>query len=354
MQSNQGQLWGASNSYSQQLTSRPGPGPASFAQAVNSAPVIGGGGGGGGGAIGVNGFSTNGFGNNSTSPQPASLDLSDFPALGSVGSHIQQQQHDIPQNSSLFSRSSTNPSPAPDNKLNLMNRAPVPLGLPSRIGSQQPAGKEEFPALPGMIKAPTAATAATAAATTASILSNTSSSNLPSQSQSAIGSQSDMDKYGMNGLLSVIRMENNDQTTVAIGNDLTALGLDFSSAVEPLSKTFASPWPETSKYKVVPEFKLPSCYDVPSAPPQQQKIQNLTEETLFYIFYTMPRDSMQEAAAVELTNRNWRYHKELKLWLTKDPLSEPVQQTAQAERGIYIFFDPSTWEKVKVSEKIKL
>jgi CCR4-NOT transcription complex subunit 2 len=156
-----------------------------------------------------------------------------------------------------------------------------------------------------------------------------------------------MDKYGMNGLLGVIRMENNDQTAVAIGNDLTNLGLSFHPTDEPLSRTFGSPWVETAKHKVEPEFNIPPCYDVPSAPPQQQKIQSLTEETLFYIFYTMPKDSMQEAAALELTNRNWRYHKELKLWLTKDPLTEPIQQTSQAERGIYVFFDPSTWEKVK-------
>lgn len=153
----------------------------------------------------------------------------------------------------------------------------------------------------------------------------------------------------MGGLSGVISMESNDQTTVAIGNDLTNLGLNYNPTDEPLSKTFASPWIETSKYKVQPEFTLPECYNVSSALPQQQKIQNLTEETLFFIFYTMPKDSMQEAAAVELTNRNWRYHKELQLWLTKDPLSEPVQQTAQAESGIYIFFDPTTWMKVKVS-----
>lgn len=36
-----------------------------------------------------------------------------------------------------------------------------------------------------------------------------------------------MEKFGMNGLLGVIRMENNDQTAVAIGNDLNTLGLDM-------------------------------------------------------------------------------------------------------------------------------
>ena len=58
---------------------------------------------------------------------------------------------------------------------------------------------------------------------------------------------------------------------------------------------------------------------------------------------------MQEAAAVELTNRNWRYHKDLKMWLTKDPQSEPIQHSSQSEQGIYIFFDPKSWGKIKVS-----
>lgn len=37
-----------------------------------------------------------------------------------------------------------------------------------------------------------------------------------------------MDRYGLNGLSGVIKMENNDQTTVAIGTDLTNLGLNFN------------------------------------------------------------------------------------------------------------------------------
>ena len=40
-------------------------------------------------------------------------------------------------------------------------------------------------------------------------------------------------------------------------------------------------------------------------------------ETLFYIFYNMPRDTLQAYAATELYNRDWRYHKDLKLWFTK-------------------------------------
>lgn len=60
----------------------------------------------------------------------------------------------------------------------------------------------------------------------------------------------------------------------------------------------------------------------------------------------MPRDALQDAAAIELYNRHWRYHKELRLWLMKDQSSEQ-SKTPTFERGTYIFFDPSTWEKVK-------
>ncbi|KAK7204088.1 hypothetical protein BZA70DRAFT_239996 [Myxozyma melibiosi] len=155
--------------------------------------------------------------------------------------------------------------------------------------------------------------------------------------------------FGLSGLMNFIKTEsNNDLALLAMGSDLTTLGLNLNQPdSEPLSVTFASPWAEASNVKVEPEFHLPSCYHVQSAPPQQTKISNFSDETLFYIFYSMPRDYMQEAAAAELTTRNWRYHKELKVWLTKEPGAEPIQQNVHYERGVYTFFDTSTWERVK-------
>lgn len=97
---------------------------------------------------------------------------------------------------------------------------------------------------------------------------------------------------------------------------------------------------------IEPEYQLPSCYNV-QPPPASSKIGAFTDETLFFIFYSQPRDAMQEAAAEQLYKRNWRYHKDLHLWLTKDVGSEPTQKTATYERGSYIFFDPNSWEKVQ-------
>lgn len=55
------------------------------------------------------------------------------------------------------------------------------------------------------------------------------------------------------------------------------------------------------------------------------------------------------------TNRNWRFHKDLRMWLTKDTtLPEPIQISAEKEQGSYQFFDPKVWERVRVSiEELK-
>lgn len=45
-------------------------------------------------------------------------------------------------------------------------------------------------------------------------------------------------------------------------------------------------------------------------------------ETLLYIFYAMPKDALQAYAAEELYRREWRYHKEMKLWI-KEEVSGP-------------------------------
>jgi CCR4-NOT transcription complex subunit 2 len=46
-------------------------------------------------------------------------------------------------------------------------------------------------------------------------------------------------------------------------------------------------------------------------------------------------------------NRNWRFHKEIRLWLTKESGTAPSQKAPTYERGVYTFFDPEIWERVK-------
>lgn len=53
------------------------------------------------------------------------------------------------------------------------------------------------------------------------------------------------------------------------------------------------------------------------------------------------------------TNRNWRFHTDLKMWLTKDiTLPEPIQMSVEKEQGSYVFFNQMAWEKVRVRTQI--
>ena len=64
---------------------------------------------------------------------------------------------------------------------------------------------------------------------------------------------------------------------------------------------------------------------------------------------------MQEFAASELTNRNWRYHKEMRMWLTKDTaMGEPVPMAGgDGERGSYIVFNPRSWQRSRVEMDLR-
>jgi len=119
-------------------------------------------------------------------------------------------------------------------------------------------------------------------------------------------------KYGLLGLLDVIRMTNADLNTLALGSDLTTLGLNLNSS-ECLYSTFASPWAEAPTTRE-PQFTLPLCYYMQPPPLKTSHLSKFQLETLFYIFYAMPRDVLQAYAAQELYNREWQYHQDLKLW----------------------------------------
>ncbi|PSR90020.1 NOT transcription complex subunit like [Actinidia chinensis var. chinensis] len=151
------------------------------------------------------------------------------------------------------------------------------------------------------------------------------------------------DPFGLLGLLSVIRMSDPDLTSLALGIDLTTLGLNLNSA-ENLHKTFGSPWSDEPA-KGDPEFSLPQCYNAKQPPALTQScFSKIPLDTVFYIFYSMPKDEAQLYAANELYNRGWFYHRELRLWFIRVSNMEPLVKTNTYERGSYICFDPNTWE----------
>ncbi|KAL6203157.1 hypothetical protein ACLB2K_026860 [Fragaria x ananassa] len=158
--------------------------------------------------------------------------------------------------------------------------------------------------------------------------------------------QSAPDPFGLLGLLSVIRMSDPDLTSLALGIDLTTLGLNLNST-ENLHKTFGSPWSDEPA-KGDPEFSVPQCYYAKQPPALHQGyFSKFSVETLFYIFYSMPKDEAQLHAANELYNKGWFYHKDLHLWITRVPNMEPLVKTNTYERGSYHCFDPNTFEIVR-------
>ncbi|CAI5743702.1 unnamed protein product [Peronospora destructor] len=123
-------------------------------------------------------------------------------------------------------------------------------------------------------------------------------------------------QYGLLGMLhTIIRPGSDSRKNLAMGCDLTSLGLNLNSA-EPLHPMFASPWAEEQLTKE-PQFSLPTCYY--NQPPvlKTTHLSKFHLETLFFIFYSMPKDVLQAYAAQELYSREWRYHAELKTWLKR-------------------------------------
>lgn len=163
--------------------------------------------------------------------------------------------------------------------------------------------------------------------------------------RSAVG-----DQYGMLGLSLHNQIEpattpaQEAMKLVVNGFDISTLGLSLTSQ-DLLHSTFSSPWSEAPS-KVQPEYRLPQCYTV--SPPALRFVmfQKFQLETLFYVFYSMPRDVLQLAAAQELTNRYWKFHKEIRMWITPVPGTEP-QKHPQFERGSYFVWNPETWSKEK-------
>ena len=64
-------------------------------------------------------------------------------------------------------------------------------------------------------------------------------------------------------------------------------------------------------------------------------------ETLFYIFYYMPRDALQNYAADELNKRKWKYHIDLALWFNYD------NQIEDKTSENYIYFNHNEWKICK-------
>ena len=71
--------------------------------------------------------------------------------------------------------------------------------------------------------------------------------------------------------------------------------------IRSLYSAFITPWADSSAARTVePDFHLPACYNVQPPPPGSSKAAAFSDETLFFMFYSSPRDALQEIAAQEL------------------------------------------------------
>lgn len=141
-------------------------------------------------------------------------------------------------------------------------------------------------------------------------------------------------EYGLLGLLKFIRLSEEERNSLAVGSDLSQLGLNLNSS-ENLYSKFASPWSESPATKE-PQYQLPMCYYMQPPALKTGHLSKFQLETLFYIFYALPKDVLQAYAAQELYSREWKFHTELKLWF---------KRTQPSEGGQFVYFDIQSWER---------
>ncbi|KAL2267636.1 hypothetical protein VTJ83DRAFT_4913 [Remersonia thermophila] len=164
-----------------------------------------------------------------------------------------------------------------------------------------------------------------------------------SQVQDPLEGMAPIDKWGLKGLRTLM---NNfpDYNALTCGLDPATLGIEMRSG-DLLSTKVYSLFDDVPPRSPIPKFHLPECYSVQNVQPIEAKISSFNEETLMWIFYSCPRDIKQQMAAIELNNRNWRWHKKLQLWLTKDDVMVPQSLGPTHERGYYVVWDTVNWRK---------
>ncbi|KAM3558686.1 hypothetical protein ARSEF4850_004482 [Beauveria asiatica] len=162
----------------------------------------------------------------------------------------------------------------------------------------------------------------------------------------------DADKWGLKGMRTL--MSNYpDYHALVVGMDPSSLGLDIQSP-DPISTQIYSLFDDNLPKPTVhaSKFRLPECYNVTNVQAIETKTASFNEETLFWIFYSCPADIKQQMAAQELHGRNWRWHRKLQIWLTKDEQMAPQMLGPSHERGWYIVWDASHWQKERVSFRL--
>lgn len=157
--------------------------------------------------------------------------------------------------------------------------------------------------------------------------------------------------YGMAGLLSVLKAGDRDIPALALGTDLSAPGVNISAPAassHPLHALFGSPWAKDAT-PLEPYWTLPNSYRLPQPALKTGHLAKFDVTTLLYIFYAMPRDILQAYAAQELYSREWRYHRDLKLWFKAEGGGKGGGGGGKAATPgqplTWSYFDITSWER---------
>ncbi|PCD39977.1 hypothetical protein FGRA07_01248 [Fusarium graminearum] len=306
------------------------------------------------------GFRFGNQGNIGQQPQPSSVD--DFPPLNQTSNGELGSDRTANLMSSLGFGSQAGPGPSTSNRGNgLLNalsansranevRSPPGIGAPgsSRPQDGKPPGLEEDPR-----QKPTREDGSTDVDSPAAAFNNDPVSLKAKDDQEPHGSEiidplagmPAVDKWGIKGLQTLMH-NYPDYHAMVVGMDPSSLGLDISSP-ELFSTQNYSLFDDSPPRVPLAngKFRLPDCYNVTNVQPIESKIASFNEETLFWIFYSCTADVKQQMAAVELHSRNWRWHRKMELWLTKDEHMTPQILSPNHERGFYIVWDPNNWRK---------
>ncbi|KAL0211966.1 hypothetical protein RCL1_005592 [Eukaryota sp. TZLM3-RCL] len=137
-------------------------------------------------------------------------------------------------------------------------------------------------------------------------------------------SSSQPERFGLLGLVNLMKADNVDLNHVALGTDLMQLGLNLST-LDPLFAKFDSPFDVNHQKDISTSdiyYDLPACYY--SKPPslQPKHFERFPLETLFFIFYAHPQDVLQCLASDALVSRQWKFHKKLSVWLKQNPYNK--------------------------------
>lgn len=170
------------------------------------------------------------------------------------------------------------------------------------------------------------------------------------------------DKYSFLGCLKVLkevigdkRHKNQILSVYDLDKDLTQMGLSFIKDNR-LIYRFQSPFAEMPCRVQDIDMFVPNEY-LTNVHIREKlaeiKTSKYNEDLLFWMFYSNPNDRMQMLAAEELFQRNWKFHKEEKIWISRTRNIEARVKNSNYEEGTFMVWDVESWKKVPRDMKVE-